>query len=402
MDRIADLVAQHEQWRARCLNLVPSENATSPAVRAALASDLGNRYTFHVGQELHGVTIENAYRGTRWTDAVEERVEALLREVYGAAAATARPISGHVAALTALAALVPRGGRVLALRPDDGGYDGYHLPHMPELLGYVADPMPWDAARFRVDADATAAAVRKTRPDAVVIAQSFVLFPVDLAPLEEACRDAGAKLLYDGSHTLGLVAGGEFQPDAVARTDLLYGSTHKTLPGPQGGLMVSRDGALMARVRANFTLRTQDNAHWHRIAALGVAMEELKAHGRSYARQVVANARALGKALDEGGMPVRFRDLGYTASHQLSLDLEGIEKRYGLDSNELAKKLESRDIIVDAMGRLGAQELTRLGAKEGEMALVADLVVRAAKGRKVQDEVHELRARLSMAFCDVA
>ena len=398
MDRIADLVRQHEEWRGRCINLIPSENAASPAVRAALASDLGNRYTFHVGTELHGQVIENAYRGTRWADAVEARAEALAKEVYGAAAATVRPISGHVAGLTAVAALVPRGGRVLALRADDGGYDGYHLPHLPDLLGYVADPLPWDEAHFCVDAEATVAAIKRARPDAVVIAQSFVLFPADLAPIDEACKAAGARLLYDGSHTLGLIAGGQFQPDAVARTDLLYGSTHKTLFGPQGGLMVGRDPSLMARVRSNFTLRTQDNAHWHRIAALGVALEELKAHGRDYATQVVRNAQALATALDGAGVPVRFPELGYTRSHQLHIDLEGLKARLGLTSQDLAKRLEARDIIVDAMGRLGTQELTRLGAREEHMSLVADLVARAARGKKVLEEVHELRAGLTFDF----
>jgi glycine hydroxymethyltransferase len=387
MERIADLVAQHEAWRAGCLNLIPSENVTSPAVRAALGCDLGHRYSFYVGAELHGHLIENAYRGTRWTDAVEARVDALLREIYEAEAATARPISGHIAGMTALAAFVPRGGRVMALRADDGGYDGYHQPFMPELLSYSALPLPWDEEHFRVDAEATAEAVRTERPNAVVLAQSFVLFPIDMAPIDEACKEIGSTVLYDGSHTLGLVAGGGFQPDAVGRSDVLFGSTHKTLFGPQGGLMVSRDASVMARIMANFTLMSQDNAHWNRIAALGVALEELKVHGADYARQVVANAKALGAALDEAGMPVRFAELGYTESHQIMLDARAIEQKFGQSSNDMAKRLETQNIIVDAVGRLGTQEVTRRGLTEGDMATVADLVVRAAKGRRVSNEV---------------
>jgi len=164
--------------------------------------------------------------------------------------------------------------------------------------------------------------------------------------------------------------------------------------------MVGHDPSLMARVRANFTLRTQDNAHWHRIAALGVALEELKVHGREYATQVVRNAQALAAALDGAGVPVRFPELGYTRSHQLHIDLEGLKAKLGLTSQDLAKRLEARDIIVDAMGRLGTQELTRLGAREEHMARVADLVARAARGKKVIEEVHELRAGLGLTFCD--
>jgi len=390
MERIADLVAKHEGWRARTLNLIPSENVTSPALRAVLASDLGHRYTFRVDAYLHGHVIENAYRGTRWTEAVEARVEELLREVYCAEGATARPISGHVAGMTAIAALVPRGGLVMALRPDDGGYDGYHPPHLPDLMDFTAMDLPWDAERFQVDTDGAQDAIRGARPDAVVINQSFVLFPPELPPIEEACREVGAHLLYDGSHTLGLIAGGHFQPDAVERTDLLFGSTHKTLPGPQGGLMVSRSSDTLERVRASFTLTTQDNAHWNRIAALGVALEEMRVYGARYAYQVISNAKTLARALDEGGLPVRFADRDYTESHQMMVDTDWVEANLGVSVNDLANRLEAQDIIVDAMCRLGTNEMTRRGMTEPDMERVAELVVRASKGEEVRDEVHAL------------
>jgi len=398
MERIADLVAKHEAWRSTTLNLIPSENVTSPAVRAALGSDLGHRYTFRVDAYLHGHIIENAYRGTRWTEAVEERVEELLREVYGAEAATARPLSGHIAGVTAIAALVPKGGLVMALRPDDGGYDGYHPPHLPDVLGYTAMDLPWDADRFSVDATAAVDEIRGARPDAVILNQSFVLFPPELEPIDEACKEVGAHLLYDGSHTLGLVAGGHFQPDAVERSDLLFGSTHKTFFGPQGGLMVSRSAEMMKQVRASFTLTTQDNAHWNRIAALGVALEEMRVYGARYAYQVISNAKTLARALDEGGIPVRFADRDYTESHQMMLDTDAIEERTGMDAQDLAIRLESRDIIVDAMCRLGTSEMTRKGMKEGDMEVVAKLVIRAAADEDVKGEVNDLVRGLELEF----
>ncbi len=398
MDRIADLVGEHEAWRSRCLNLIPSENVTSPAVRAALASDLGHRYTFRVDAYLHGHVIENAYRGTRWTEAVEDRVEDLLRDVYNAEAATARPLSGHIAGVTALAALVPKGGLVMSLLPDDGGYDGYHPPHLPDLMGFTAMDLPWDDGRFQVDTEAAVDGIRGARPDAVVLNQSFVLFPPELEPIDEACKEVGAHLLYDGSHTLGLIAGGHFHPDAVERSDLLFGSTHKTFFGPQGGLMVARDPELMARVRASFTLTTQDNAHWNRIAALGVALEEMKVYGARYAYQVISNAKTLARALDEGGLPVRYADRDYTESHQMMLDTAAFEERTGMDPQALAIRLEKQDIIVDAMCRLGTNEMTRKGLVEKDMATVADLVIRASGGEEVKGEVHSLTEGLELAF----
>ena len=377
MDRISDLVDRHEAWRSQCLNLIPSENVTSPALREALASDLGHRYTFRVDAYLHGHVIENAYRGTKWTERVETRVEELLKEVYNAEGATARPLSGHVAGMTALAALVPRGGT---------------------LMGYTAMALPGDADGYRVDADAAVDDIRGARPDVVVLNQSFVLFPPDLAPIDEACQDVGANLLYDGSHTLGLIAGGHFQPDAVEATDLLFGSTHKTLFGPQGGLMVSRSAELLERVRGSFTLTTQDNAHWNRIAALGVALEELRVHGARYAYQVISNAKTLARCLDEGGLPVRFAEQGYTESHQLLLDTDWVEENMGMSVNDMANRLERQDIIVDAMCRLGTNEMTRRGMRESDMEQVAQLVIRAAKGEAVRDEVHDLVKDLGLEF----
>jgi glycine hydroxymethyltransferase len=300
--------------------------------------------------------------------------------------------------MTAMAALVPRDGTVMALRPDDGGYDGYHPPHMSDLMGYTAIDLPWDADNFNVDTEGTCDEIRGARPDVVVINQSFVLFPPVLAPIDEACREVGSSLIYDGSHTLGLIAGGFFQPDAVEHTDLLYGSSHKTLFGPQGGLMVSRSEATMAKVRASFTLTTQDNAHWNRIAALGVALEEMRVYGSRYAYQVVSNSKALAKALDEGGLPVRFADKDYTESHQLMLDIEAIEANMGMSTVGLADLLETQDIIVDAMCRLGTQEMTRKGMKEEDMERVAEVVIAASKGDEVKDQVHKLVEGLELEF----
>ncbi len=216
--------------------------------------------------------------------------------------------------------------------------------------------------------------------------------------MDEACREVGAHLLYDGSHTLGLIAGGHFQPDAVERSDLLFGSTHKTFFGPQGGLMVSRDPELMARVRASFTLTTQDNAHWNRIAALGVALEEMQVYGARYAYQVISNAKTLARALDEGGLPVRYADRDYTESHQMMLDTAAIEESTGMDPQTLAIRLETQDIIVDAMCRLGTNEMTRKGLVETDMATVADLVIRASGGEEVKGEVRSLTEGLELEF----
>ena len=123
---------------------------------------------------------------------------------------------------------------------------------------------------------------------------------------------------------------------------------------------------------------------------LGVALEELKVYGARYAYQVISNAKALARMLDEGGLPVRFRERDYTESHQMMLDTTAIEERTGLDPQGLAIRLEEQDIIVDAMCRVGTNEMTRRGMTEADMEPVAELVVRAAGGEDVKAEVHDL------------
>jgi glycine hydroxymethyltransferase len=130
-----------------------------------------------------------------------------------------------------------------------------------------------------------------------------------------------------------------------------------------------------------------DNAHWNRIAALGQALNEMRREGESYADQVVKNARALGLALYEQELPVKYVDLGVTQSHQVLLSQAGMERKYDRSLPESAKILEESNIIVDSVGRLGTNEITRLGMTEEDMTEVAVLVSRALSGENVRDEV---------------
>jgi glycine hydroxymethyltransferase len=208
-------------------------------------------------------------------------------------------------------------------------------------------------------------------------------------------------LLYDASHVLGLIAGGKFQPDPLYDgVDIMYGSTHKTFFGPQGGIIVTNDEEIYGKITQNITWRTMDNAHWNRIAALAQALCEMEKFGADYARQTVDNAKALGKALLEHGFPIKFGELGYTQSHQLAIDSHRVYSRYNLEINEMAKILEKSNIIVDAVGRLGTNELTRLGMKQGEMERIAELVVAAVRDRKdVGEEARLLRKNFEIEYC---
>jgi glycine hydroxymethyltransferase len=219
-----------------------------------------------------------------------------------------------------------------------------------------------------------------------------------MKPIREACSDAGSTLAYDGSHVLGLIAGGEFQKPLKEGADILYGSTHKSFFGPQGGIIVTNSKDIDQNVRKNLTWRVVDNVHWNRVAALGQALLEMRKFGPAYAKQVVRNSRRLGKELNERGFPVMFEDLGFSSSHQLLFDVKELKAIFGVGLNDFSVRMERSHLIIDSGGRLGTGEITRLGMKEKHLPELADLFMAAAEGKNVSKKVKELRNGFDMEY----
>jgi len=394
--RVGQAVRAHEQFRGRALNLQASENLLSPAARAALGSDMASRYSLRLDKEFEGTFMHNAYGGTLWMEEIEDEAKALAQEVFGARHAIIDPIGGHIAAEVALLATTKRGGLIASCPQAFGGYTGYDPAFLPAMFGWRAAEFPFDAAAWNLDAERLPGFLKKTRPATLLLGASYILFPYDFKAVRDACAEARVRptLLYDGSHVMGLIAGGAFQRPLKEGAVALYGSTHKTFFGPQGGLFLTDDPDLDARARANITWRTMDNAHENRIAALAIALAEMAHFGRAYAHRVVELSTTLAAALDEAGVPVKFRDLGYTQSHQIMLDDKAIKKEFKLDTAEFSATLERNSIIVDAVGRVGTAELARCGAQASEMEDVADFIRDAAKGKDVKANVEEFKSHL--------
>ena len=394
-----DSMRAQEKWRVEdSINLLPSENMTSPQARALLSSDFVNRYTLPVEAEYAGEYMENSYRGTRITTDVERKCEQVCREVFRSRHACVQPLSGHIAAMIAIVSTTKRGDKVAAISDEFGGYDGYAQKYIPDILGLRAVKLPFNADAWNLDSEKASRLIRKEKPRLVILGASLILFPYDMKPVAEACRAAGSILAYDGSHVLGLIAGGEFQKPLREGAQILYGSTHKSFFGPQGGLIVTDSKDLDAAIRRNLTWRVVDNIHWNRVASLGQALLEMKRFGQQYAKQVVRNSKRLGKELKERGFPIMFEDMGFSESHQLLMDRRELKAIYGLTINDFSVRMEKSNLIIDAVGRLGTAEITRLGLKEKDIPELADLFMEAAKGRKVSRQVKTMRGKFDMAF----
>ena len=382
-----DLIRAHNRYRSSTLNLIPSENVQSPAVLKALATDLAGRYSYR----------PRYYGGTRFIDEVWGYAEELARRLFRAEYVCLEPLSGHIAALLTYIAFAKR-GKLAAVAPDCGGYMGNAPDKLPDVIGAEVIYLPGDQEALLPDPERSIEVIRAEKPDLVVLGGSYMLFPHPVRELSEAVHEYGGLLAYDGSHVLGLIAGGVFQDPLREGADILFASTHKTLPGPQGGMILTNSEELYRKLFENIFHKIADNIHFNRIAALAVCFEEMLRYGRRYAGKIVENAYELARNLDALGVPVKARERGFTKSHQTILDIPDREARISIRD-----RLERCGIISDADLRFGVAEITRRGMGKREMAMVARLIKRALDNedpRKVRKSVQRLVRRFrKVKFC---
>ena len=416
---IEELVRKQEQWRGReTINLIASENAQSRAVRDIQNSDFMARYA--EGHPNEDGQVNRYYQGTRYIDEIERAARREILDLFGAKQADVRPISGN-AANAALALAWLRGGdTVLVNSTDAGGHISHNLVGVfgrrIQVRGQTLIAgrdntvhlhfLPLAPDRYRMNAAAAIEMIERMRPQMIVLGKSLFLFPEPLAEIAPICRELKVPILYDGAHVLGLIAAGEFQDPLREGATYLTGSTHKTFPGPQRGVILANlegedvEKYWPAADRGVFP-GSSSNHHLHSLAALVVATREMKVHGRAYARQIVRNAQALGRALSDAGIPVAAKDLGFTRSHQIAVDVSGFGGGVAV-----ARRIEEQDIIVNynmlpgdqdprspSGLRVGVQEMTRFGMKEAEMGELAVLIADAIREKPVKDAVNRLRGR---------
>lgn len=380
------IVEKHEKWRGQeCINLIPSENVMSHAVRALLSTELGHRYT----------APDRFYMGTHFIDEIEQYGVKLAKDVFNSETADLRPLSGHVANLIILACFANPNDKVVCVSPVNGGYQGISKHGISHFFRLKILDFPFSKADMSIKADEAEDFILREKPRVIVFGASRFLFPHPVRQLAEAAQEVEALVGFDGSHVLGLIAGREFQDPLREGAAVLFGSTHKSFFGPQGGIILAdkeHGEFVQKRIHPSFV----DNAHWNRIAALSLTLAEMKKFGRAYARQVTQNAQVLGKALAEKGFPVACSHLGYTRSHQVFLDFGGYKK-----GRTVAKKLERANIIADCGVRLGVCEATRRGMHKEEMHRIADFIDRTYKKGERPSEVKKDVVKFMQNFQEI-
>jgi glycine hydroxymethyltransferase len=421
---ITQIVEAQEQWRGtQTINLIASENALSPAVRAIQNSDFMGRYA--EGHPNRGDQVNRYYQGTQYIDQIETMTRNELLALAHCRQADVRPISGN-AANTAIALGYLRAGDAVMVNSTSAGG---HISHNTigvfgrrlQVRGMSLDlkaakhiPLsffPLTEDHYHVDVQKSLELIDQVSPRLLVLGKSLFLFPEPVRELAEVCQERDIPILYDGAHVFGLIVGGQFQDPLREGATWMTASTHKTFPGPQRGVILAdldeagEQKYWPAADRGVFP-GSSSNHHLHTLPALLVAMREMRQHAVAYAAQVVRNAQALGRALEDEGVRVEARDFGYTASHQIAVNVAA----YG-GGVVIAQRLEANDIIVNynmlpldtsarnpSGLRVGVQEMTRYGMREEDIQRLAVLMSDAIKGKQVRDQVHALRAEFSTLY----
>jgi len=403
------LLGDESERQSTTVQLIASENFTSPAVLAATGSILTNKYA-------EGYPGRRYYGGNQVVDRVEDLARDRLVELFGAEHANVQPHAGSNANLAAYQALIQPGDTVLAMRLDHGG----HLTHgspasitskVWNFVSYGVTPAsddPDDPGE-RIDFDQVADLARTHRPALIVAGSTAYARIIDPMPFREIADSVGAKFLFDAAHPAGLIAGGA-HPSPVGVADVVTFTTHKTLRGPRGGAILCSAEYAKAVDSAIFP-GLQGGPLENVIAGKAVAFAEAaRPEFRRYAAQVVANAKALAAAVAAEGIRLVS---GGTDNHQVLCDLRTFDAeltgkeaqevldRAGITCNRNTIPDDPRSPFVTSGLRLGSAAQTTTGMGEAEMARIGGLIGRTLRERSDEASIAAVRAEvreLCLAF----
>ena len=386
-NKIFTKLKEHHKWFENSIPLIASENIPSPAVREAIISDFGNRYA-------EGWPGERVYAGCVYIDDVEFECMKLAKKLFKAKFADVRPISGVVANLVVYSAFTNPGDVMLAPSIPAGGHISHgkkeHFGTAGLVHGLEIEFFPFDAEEMTIDVDKTKQKVEVLKKDGrlpkmAMFGGSLFLFPHPVKELSDFLKSYDIHINYDAAHVAGLIVGGKFQDPLREGTDTMTMSTHKTLFGPQGGLVLGSEEHEEIIKKATFPGLTSSH-HIHHMAGKAVAFAEALEFGKDYATQVVKNAKSFAEALSDMGFKVLGEKRGFTESHQIAVNVLDYS-----DGGKVEADLEKANIIVNRQLipgdikagrnyfhpsgiRLGVSEITRLGMKKNEMQEIASII----------------------------
>ncbi|MHA2187396.1 MAG: serine hydroxymethyltransferase [Candidatus Thorarchaeota archaeon] len=348
-NRVFELIESHDTWMQNTINLIASENVSSPAVRSAIVCDFRDRYA-------EGWPGERVYAGCTYIDEVELITIDLAKKLFNAEFADVRPVSGVVANLMMYTVAMEPMERMMALSIAHGG----HISHARKNLGGTAGAIRghkvrnwvFDDKEFNINVDASIKEIRKQQEKGneikfLLFGGSVFPFPHPVKEFREIADEYGMSIGYDSAHVSGLIAAGRFQDPLREGADMMTASTHKTMPGPQHGIVLAKEEFADAIKRAAFP-GMMSNHHLHNVAGLAVALAEMTEFGEPYCDQILKNAKALAQSLHERGWKLIAEHKGFTESHVVLVDISESPMKDGMK----LPKLQSSGRIIKRLTTL--------------------------------------------------
>ena len=388
---INELVRKHDNYRSECLNLIASENRSSNTVRELLSTDIGNRYGCYETENIYN----REYTGNKYITELEVGTQELLKEAFHGKYADLRPTAGHLAGMSVVLGIMNPGDLVIEVSLEDWGH-GLVGPMCQ--IEQFAKTINVEYMKFNgygeVDLKELEKQIIERRPKLIILGGSGTLFPEPIREVVNISKKTNTIVAYDAAHVTGLIVGGVFPNPLDEGADVMFGSTHKSFPGPQGGFVVSNSKKIIEKVGNTLSPSLVTSHHLERIPALAAALLEMKKYGKEYAEQIVKNSKKLAEELNNYGFDVKGKEKGYTESHLILVDVaKYVEESPG-------SILESANILIsdDFSGksveiRVGTAEVTRMGMKEEEMKKIASYIKRVLVDKEdikdIKDEVKE-------------
>ena len=363
----------------------------SDTARAFMGSKLADRYYMGAGDDEMVDNEPFTALGFPGIDALVTAAENAVKEMLGAKEVNLNCLSGVHAMMCAILSTTEPGDTVMTVHHDHGGH--FATKGIIDRIGrnHVFTPKyNYDTLTF--DAEAIAATFQESGAKAFYMDVSYYLIPHNLREIRAALGD-DAIIIYDASHTMGLIMGQSFQAPLKEGANVICANTHKTLPGPQKGMIAFRDSELGQKANDIINGCLYSSPHTASMIALATTILEMKEFGRDYAKQVVDNSNALGEALARRGHALRRANTGhYSENHQVHLFTEKLgdyrELYRRLFANSITVAFDHPDILRGGIFiRLGTQEITRRGMKEVEMETIAGYLDRGFKGESFRQEV---------------
>lgn len=396
---IARLIELEQQRQQTHLELIASENFTSAAVMAAQGSVLTNKYA-------EGLPRKRYYGGCEHVDEVEQLAIDRAKELFGAKMANVQPHSGAQANFAVFLTLLEPGDTILGMDLSHGGHLTHGSPVNVSGKWFNVAQYGVSAATEQLDYEQIRQVALETRPKLIICGYSAYPRVIDFPKFREIADEVGAYLLADIAHIAGLVATGH-HPNPVPHCDVVTTTTHKTLRGPRGGLILCRDSSLGKKLNKSVFPGSQGGPLEHVIAAKAVAFgEALKPEFKTYSGQVIANAKAMAQSLSDRGLKLVS---GSTDNHLLLVDLRSVSltgkvadrlmSEINITANKNTVPFDPESPFVTSGLRLGSPAMTSRGMGTAEFTEIANIIADRLLSPEDEQVAADCRRRVAQ-LCD--